>query len=149
MAGHGLRRFMGVESLLANPLFQRVSLLFTQPRLYPPDHVIRHMRPMKVRVVLVLVLVWCWWQCDDGFAWCCGILQVHLYTIIQFAWLGACWVVKGTKVISTCTMCGGFRTWFSHSWIVDCAVPHRSVLPCCRHEYGSISAQGPALDIRC
>lgn len=40
---------MGIESLLANSLFQRLSLMFTQPRLYPPDHVIRHMKPTKVR----------------------------------------------------------------------------------------------------
>ena len=43
-----VRSFMGIESLVANNLFQRLSLMFTQPRLYPPDHVIRHMRPLKV-----------------------------------------------------------------------------------------------------
>lgn len=65
----GLFLYMGIESLVNNRFFQRVTLLFTQPRLYPPDHVIRHMRPAKV----------------------------HWFTILQFCCLGAIWLVKGAS----------------------------------------------------
>lgn len=68
----GLFLYMGVESLSSNALFKRVQLMFTEPRLYPPDHFIRKMPTHKV----------------------------HLYTLVQAVALAAVWAVKATPAIA-------------------------------------------------
>ena len=64
---------MGMETLVNNRFFQRITLVFTQPRLYPPAHVIRHLPSMTV----------------------------HLFTLLQFSCLAAIWMCKSLSVLTS------------------------------------------------
>eukprot|EP01013_Petalomonas_cantuscygni_P044946 TRINITY_DN958_c0_g1_i1.p1 TRINITY_DN958_c0_g1~~TRINITY_DN958_c0_g1_i1.p1 ORF type:complete len:1271 (+),score=253.32 TRINITY_DN958_c0_g1_i1:91-3903(+) len=66
----GLFLFMGLVSLFANPFWERLMLVMTEPRLYPPSHVVRTVPKAKL----------------------------HFFTFLQAVGFGILWGVKDTPV---------------------------------------------------
>lgn len=66
----GLFLYMGVAILQGNQFFERITLFFTDPKLYPPTHYVRTVRHWRI----------------------------HLFTAVQVAALTLLWVLKSSAI---------------------------------------------------